>query len=216
MKEKKSHRDDLFVESRFYHQMLKHVKIVNFLRVIDVKIKTLQSKQIWKKISWNHAKNAKKTSIFITWIFKYKFDNENYLIKHKIRLCVREDFQQIEQNVYATTLIIRIFRALMIIVTIFELSTRQYDAVNVFANNDIDEFIYCKSFDDWKETNNVLFLLLKALCELKQFSALWYRHLLIIFNKLNLEQIANIECLFMCDNMIFFFFVNNIAIMYYF
>ena len=27
---------------------------------------------------------------------------------------------------------------------------------------------------------------------------------------------SDIECLFMCDYMIFFFFVNDIAIMYYF
>ena len=36
----------------------------------------------------------------------------------------------------------------MIIVIVFELNTRQYDAINAFANNDIDEFIYYKSFDD--------------------------------------------------------------------
>ena len=214
-KEKRSHRDDLLVESKFYHQMLKHIEIVDFLRIIDVKIKTLQSKQIWKKISWNHVKQAKKISISITWIFKYKFDNENYLIKHKIRLCARENFQQIEQDVYAVTLAIRIFRALMIIITVFDLSTRQYDAVNVFANSDIDEFIYCKSSDEWKKTSNVLLFLLKALYELKQSSALWYRHLSITLNKLNLEQMSSIECLFMCDYMILFFFVNDIAIMYY-
>ena len=104
--------------------MFKHVEIVDFLRIIDVKIKTLQSKQIWKKISWNYVKQTKKTFIFITWIFKYKFDNEKYLIKHKIKLCVRENFQQIEQNVYVIILIIKIFRTLMIIITIFDLNIR--------------------------------------------------------------------------------------------
>ena len=87
-------------------------------------------------------------------------------------MCVRENLQQIEQNVYAITLTIKIFRVLMIIITTFDLNTRQYDVINVFANNDIHEFIYCKSSDDWKEINNVLFFLLKALYELKQMSAL--------------------------------------------
>ena len=104
----------------------------------------------------------------------------------------------------------------MIMITIFDLNTRQYDAVNVFANNDIDDFIYCKSFDDWKKTSNVLFFLLKALYELKQFSTLWYRHFSIILNNLDLKQMFRIECLFMCDYMIFFFFVNDITIMYCF
>ena len=81
-------------------------------------------------------------------MFKYKFDNENYLIKHKARLCIKEDFQQTKQNVYAATLIIKIFRAFIIIVIVFDLNIRQYDAINVFVNNDIDEFTYCKSFDD--------------------------------------------------------------------
>ena len=108
-------------------------------------------------MSWSHVKKAKKISIFTTWVFKYKFNNDDYLLKHKARLCVRKNFQQTKQDVYAATLIIRIFRALMIIVIVFELSIRQYDAVNAFANNDIDEFIYCKSFDDWKKTLNVFF-----------------------------------------------------------
>ena len=60
----------------------------------------------------------------------------------------------------------------MIIIIVFKLNIRQYDAMNVFANNDIDELTYCKSFNDWKKTHNVLFLLLKTFYELKQSSTL--------------------------------------------
>ena len=81
-------------------------------------------------------------------MFKYKFNYKSYLIKHKTRLCARENFQQTKQNVYATTLIIKIFRTFMIIIIVFELSIRQYDAINAFANNDIDELTYCNPFDD--------------------------------------------------------------------
>ena len=81
-------------------------------------------------------------------MFKYKFDNEKYLIKYKIRLCARDDLQQTKQNVYVATLTIKIFKALMIIVIAFNLNTRQYDAINVFVNNDIDEFTYCKSLEN--------------------------------------------------------------------
>ncbi|KAG6995781.1 hypothetical protein G7Y79_00042g078860 [Physcia stellaris] len=84
-KEKRPHRDDLLAESRFYHQMLKHPEAAGFLRAIDVEIKALQSKQTWKEVPWHHAKNAGKTSIPTTWVFKYKFDNEGYLVKHKAR-----------------------------------------------------------------------------------------------------------------------------------
>ena len=213
-KKKRSHRNDFLIKFKFYHQMLKHSKVVDFFRIIDVEIKALQSKQIWKKMFWSHVKKTEKIFIFITWIFKYKFDNDDYLMKHKTRLCVRENFQQTKQDVYVVTLIIKIFRAFMIIIIVFDLNTRQYDAINAFANNDIDELIYCKSFDDWKNTFNVLFFLLKTLYDLKQSSTLWYKHLSTTLNKLKLKQMLNIECLFTCDYMIFFF-VNDIAVMYY-
>ena len=81
-------------------------------------------------------------------MFKYKFNTEEYLIKYKARLCARRDLQQTDQNVYVVTLIIKIFRAFMIIVIAFNLNTRQYDAINAFVNSDIDELTYCKSFDE--------------------------------------------------------------------
>ena len=147
-------------------------------------------------------------------MFKYKFDIEEYLIKYKIRLCARKNLQQTNQNVYAVILIIRIFKTFMIIVIVFNLNTRQYNAINAFVNSDIDEFIYCKLFDEWKEVN-VLFLLLKAFYELKQSSVLWYKHLFNTLNELKLKQISEIECFFINDYMIFFFFVNDIIILYH-
>ena len=123
-KKKRSHRNDFLTKFKFYHQMLKHSKIVDFLRVISVEIKALQSKQTWKKMFWSHVKKAKKTFIFTTWVFKYKFDNDDYLMKHKIRLCARKNLQQTKQNVYAVTLIIKIFRAFMIIIIVFDLNIR--------------------------------------------------------------------------------------------
>ena len=102
----------------------------------------------------------------------------------------------------------------MIIVVVFDLKTRQYDAINVFVNSEINEFIYCKSSDDWKRINE-LFLLLKILYDLKQSFALWYKHLINTLNELKLEQISDIKCFFINDYMILFFFVNDIAVFYH-
>ena len=102
----------------------------------------------------------------------------------------------------------------MIIVIVFNLNTRQYNAVNVFVNNNIDEFIYCKSSDEWKKVNELL-LLLRAFYDLKQLSALCYKYLFNIFNELELEQVSEIECLFINDYMIVFFFINNITVLYH-
>ncbi len=73
---------------------------------------------------------------------------------------------------YVVILAIKIFKALIAIVITFDFNTRQYDAINAFANPDIDEPTYCKPPDEWKEKFNVLFLFLKALYGLKQFFSL--------------------------------------------
>ena len=65
-------------------------------------------------------------------------------MKYKTRLCARDDFQHTQQNTYAATLAARIFRVPMALIAAYDLKTRQYDAVNAFANSSIDEAIYCK------------------------------------------------------------------------
>lgn len=214
VKEKRSHRDNLPPEPKYYHQMLKHPESPGFLRAMEVEIKQLQAKQTWKEVPYKDAKAAARVPIPTTWVYKYKFDNEGYLIKHKARLCARGDLQQTNQDVYAATLAIRIFRALMAIVTAFNLDTRQYDAVNAFANSDIDEPTYCKPPDGWKGPY-ILLLLLRALYGLKQSPMLWYKHLSATLVKLGLEQIPEVECLFTNDYMIVFFFVDDIAVLYH-
>ena len=78
-------------------------------------------------------------------VFKYKFDEDEFLIKYKARLIVRNDLQHTNQNIYAITLVARIFRVLMILVAAFDLETRQFDAINAFAHSPIDESTFCRS-----------------------------------------------------------------------
>jgi hypothetical protein len=53
-------------------------------------------------------------------MFKYKFDIDNYFKKFKTRLCVKNDFQSIDQNTYVITLIVKKFRVLIIISIVFD------------------------------------------------------------------------------------------------
>ena len=55
----------------------------------------------------------------------------------------------------------------MAIVAVFDLETRQYDAVNAFANSPIDEPTYCKVPEGWEGSGTILLLLLRALYGLK-------------------------------------------------
>lgn len=106
--------------------------------------------------------------ISITWIFKYKFDEQEYLLKYKARLCARGDKQHTEQDTYAATLAIRIFRALMALAAAFDLEIRQYDVLNAFLNSDIDEPTYCLPLDGWQNVQSIVLFFLRALYDFRQ------------------------------------------------
>jgi hypothetical protein len=140
----KLHKIDLLVESRYWRQMLKHQFSQEFQMIAQKEFFELKKKDIF---SW--VKKANQSRIFFIWMFKYKFDTDDYLKQFKTRLCVRNDLQSTNQNIYAITLTAKTFRALMIISTVFNLKIWQYDVVNVFVNNEIDEKLYNESSNEF-------------------------------------------------------------------
>jgi hypothetical protein len=68
------------------------------------------------------------------------------------------------QNVYAATLASKVFRMLMIMMTVYRLKTRQLDAVNAFLNAINDETVYCYMPDEYKQSEKV-FRIIRALYE---------------------------------------------------
>ena len=107
------------------------------------------------------AQQAGKKPIPTMWVFKYKFDESGYLLKHKVRLVARGDRQYTETDTFAATLAARIFRALM------DLETRQFDAVNAFVNSRIDEPAFHQIPPRWLGSQGILLMLLRALYSLK-------------------------------------------------
>lgn len=208
------HRDSLPPEPQYYHQMLKHSHAEGFKQAIQTKIKALQNKGTWSEVSYESASSAGKKPIPTTWVFKYKLDDQGFLTKYKARLYARGDLQHTEQNTFATTLAARIFRTLITIVAAFDLKTRQYDAVNAFANSPINKPTYCKPPNGWTGFQSILLLLLRALYGLKQSPALWNRHLSQTLIKIGLEPIPGIDCLFTNQFMLLFFFVDDIVVIY--
>jgi hypothetical protein len=75
------------------------------------------------------------------------------------------------QNVYAVTLASKIFRMLMIMMTVYRLKTRQLDAVNAFLNAINNETVYCYMLDEYKQSKKV-FRMIKALYEQRKSSLL--------------------------------------------
>jgi hypothetical protein len=127
----------LFVEPRYWKQMLRHRFSQKFQIAAQKKFSELK-----KRDTFFWMKKANQSRIFLIWVFKYKFDIDDYLKKFKTRLCLRDDLQSTDQNTYAITLTVKTFRALMIISTVFDLEIWQYDAINAFINSEIDEELY--------------------------------------------------------------------------
>ncbi len=156
-------------------------------------------------------KKANQSQIFLIWVFKYKFDIDDYLKKFKTWLCVRNDLQSIDQNTYATILAAKTFCALMIISIAFNLKIWQYDAISVFINSEIDEKLYSEDSNEFFRLE-YCWKLNKVLYKLKQVSILWYRNLITILKDLELQSISRINCLFVNDWLILFFYVDDIMI----
>ena len=208
------HRDQLPPEPKNYHQMLKHPHSEGFLKAMQVEIKALKEKKTWREVSYDHAVKAGKKAIPTRWVYKYKFDQEGFLLKYKARLCARGDLQYTAQNTFAATLASRIFRTMMALMAAWDLESRQYDTVNAFANSKIDEPTYTRTPDGWEGNDDVILLLLQALYGLKQSPALWFRMLSKTLRDLGLQQVTEVECLFVNEFMILFFFVDDIAVIY--
>jgi hypothetical protein len=149
------------VESRYWRQMLRHRFSQKFQIAAQKEFSELKKR---KTFFW--MKKSNQSRIFLTWVFKYKFDIDDYLKKFKTRLCVRNDLQSIDQNTYATTLTAKTFRALMIISTAFDLKIWQYDAVNAFINSEIDEKLYNEKSNEFSRLD-YCWRLNKILYELK-------------------------------------------------
>jgi hypothetical protein len=139
----KLHKNDLLVESRYWKQMLRYRFSQKFQIAVQKKFSELEKKALFSE--WKKRINQE----FLIWMFKYKFDIDDYLKKFKTRLCVKNDFQSTNQNIYAITLIAKTFRVLMIISIVFNLKIWQYNVVNAFINSEIDEELYSECSNEF-------------------------------------------------------------------
>ncbi len=159
----KLHKNDLSTKLRYWRQMLNHRFFQEFQSTAIKKMIKLKKRDIFLLIK----KRSHQVRISFIWVFKYKFDTNEFVEKFKARLCFKNDLQMIHQDIYAITLIAETFRTLMIIATTFDFDIWQYDVMNAFINNSIDEKIYNECFDDFVKLD-YCWKLLKILYDLKQ------------------------------------------------
>ncbi len=174
-----------------------------------MKYDAIETKETWEIVD----KRDDYKLISLKWIFTYKSDSNDFLLKYKARIVIRDDLQKVNnaQNVYAATLASKMFRMMMTLIADFHLKIRQLDAVNVFLNVFNDEKIYCHLSNEYKQLKKIL-KLLRALYEQRKSSLLWLRILIDRCIELELNSIFDEFCLFSNDNeILMFFYVNDIV-----
>ena len=88
----------------------------------------------------------------LTWVWKYKFDEDGYLSKHKARLCVRGDLEKLPdtEETFAATLAARVFGALMAIAAYFDLELQQLDTISAFTHSVLRRKLYVRLPDGFR------------------------------------------------------------------
>src|SRR6266480_4721886 len=101
----------------------------------------------------------------------------------------------------------------MVITVAYNLEAYQFNAVNAFTNSYMNEIIYIKYSDEFKRGNSYL-LLLQVLYRLCQSPILWFKDFTKTLTKLRLKSIIEEACLFMSDELILFFYVDDIVVLF--
>jgi hypothetical protein len=171
----------------------------------------------WKKGCFENTKATPFTAdaemLPLMWVYTNKFDEDGYFLKAKARLVVRGDLQVQWGDTYAATLAAKTFRALIAMATRFGLLMFQYDAMNAFLNARVPRKLYCNAPEGFTNQFGPLLLLRRALYGLKEAPLLWYQDLAKTLHNLGLKQIPNTPCLFANDDLIVFFYVDDIVVL---
>jgi hypothetical protein len=183
-----------------------------FIAAMQREISDVKRKDTYKTITWKEFNAQDNEVLPLLWVFKYKFDNEGYLIKYKARICVRGDLQTTAEDTYAATLAIRIFRALMAIAAYFNMEVRQYDAVNAFTNARLAMPVYCCPPEGFSDSDH-LWELHRALYGLKTSPLLWYKEFTKTLTEPGLQEVKDAPCRWRNDKLLVFFYIDDIVIL---
>src|SRR6201999_1593234 len=113
----KVHRDTLPPEPKHWKDLKSHAFGKLFIQAAHTEYDALKRRGTFIEVD----RQGTDRPLPLLWVFKYKFDTDGYLVKFKARICVRGDLQMTEDNNYAATLAVRVFRALMAITAAFDL-----------------------------------------------------------------------------------------------
>ena len=207
------HRDKLPPPPRRWRDLEKHPFGHEFKDAARAEFASCKDKGCFAATAVTAATAAEAQILPLMWVFTYKFDEDGYLYKYKARLVVRGDLQDDWGDTYAATLAARVFRLLMAIAAAFGLHAYQYDVLNAFLNAPLKQLVYVRTPELFAAQMGELLELKRALYGLKDAPLLWYRHLKDTLIRLGLRPVQDVPCLFTSDQLIVFFYVDDIVVL---
>ena len=149
------HHSEMPPEPKNFQDIWNHPECADFLQACHLEIQKLEEKKTFQIVD----KLDNNTFILSSmWMFDYKFDDNDFLIRYRSKIVVRGDLQPLSfKKIYANTLMMRAFQALATIICAFNLKTRHWDAVNAFLNSilDIDKRIYIHMPEGFKTKGKI-------------------------------------------------------------
>ena len=202
------HRDNLPPVPKNWKQAMASPFAQDWRAAADRHMQEMDRKEAW---SWiQGTKVATKDRILpMRWVLSYKFDQDDFLIKLKARICVRGDLQDTDEETYAATLAAKAFRTLMAIAAVWDLDLEQRDAVSAFCNAQQPGNVYCHAPEGY--TRPGMFIRLdKALWGLKTSPLLWYNDFTNSLEKLGLQRVPGSPCIYHNEELMCLFHVDDI------
>jgi Reverse transcriptase (RNA-dependent DNA polymerase) len=170
-------------------------------------VETLTDKDAWSEI----AREQWMKVVPSTWAFRVKRLPDGSLRKLKARFCVRGDQQTIGVDffeTYAPVVSWTTIRTLLILSTIYNLSSCQVDYTAAFVHAEVKEDIYIDMPRGFQKPGKVL-KLKKSLYGLRQSPRNFFEHLKSKFAKLGFKQAASDPCLFISENVVCIVYVDD-------
>jgi hypothetical protein len=150
------------------------------------------------------------------WVYVYKELEDGTLKKCKARLVVRGDQEpKTAEDTYAPTLAARTFRILMALAAKYDLEVIQLDVVNAFMNAKLDRPVFMNIPAGYREEGETrCYRLKRAMYGLRKSPLLWQKELTAAFESLGFQQVPQEPCLIIRDDIIIFYFVDDVGMMF--
>jgi hypothetical protein len=198
---------------RSYQELESHLFGEQFQQAAYKEYREIWSKGCFAKTT-RTAETADAEVLPLMWVFTYKFDEDGYLYRFKVRLVIRGDLQQPYGDTYAATLAARTFRALIAIANQFGLELLQYDVPNAFLHATLNRKLYAETPTGFKKDGELL-QVLRALYGLKESPLLWYKHLRETLKSLGMTPIPGFPCVYVNSWLILFVYVDDIVMAFH-